>query len=222
MAFLPKGPLTLTGGCYCKAVRYMVQVPSWEERPLVPGALDTPISSNETVETRMPLINIDHCNTCRQVSGAIVQCWLICPAGWVEWDLLVKDEVASAVSEGEKAERVRLGTLEAVGPMTLQTKPPPRTYLALFSSSDRATRSFCSRCGTNLSYVSHKRAATPLATVDVATGSLDKESLELAKPDRHGWFDYGVGWVKHLLQKGDGGFLIRHHTGDVSRAVEDA
>lgn len=60
-----------------------------------------------------------------------------------------------------------------------------------------------------------------MATIDVTVGSLDSASLELVKPDRHGWWDFGVDWVKSLLRKGDGGFLIRHSTGDLTKAIED-
>ncbi|KIV87429.1 hypothetical protein PV11_02974 [Exophiala sideris] len=208
MAFLPKEALTLTGGCYCKAILYTIKVPAWDHRPAVPNALETPISTTESVETRVPVVGIDHCNTCRQVAGAIVQCWLICPAGWVEWDVLPMDP---------GAEHLHLSTIDAIGP--LRDEAAPSTYVTRFNASDKATRTFCSRCGTTLTYISHKRIGTPLATVDITVGSLDAESLKLTKPDRHNWWDYGVEWVQALFTKGDGGFLIKHGNSDLSKAL---
>ncbi|KIW34376.1 uncharacterized protein PV07_01155 [Cladophialophora immunda] len=213
MSYLPKEAINLTGGCYCKAIRYTVKVPAWGERPPVPGALETPISSTETVQTKLPLVDIDHCGNCRRQAGCLVQCWLIVPINWVEWDLQSKE----AAGNGQT---LHLSTREAVGPLQ-GTENLPSTYVSRFSCTDRATRVFCSRCGTNLTYLSHKHLDTPQAFVDVTVGSLDPESVELAKPDRHGWWDFGVEWIKTLLRKGDGGFMIRHQTGDVSRAVED-
>lgn len=221
MSYLPKESLTLTGGCYCKAIRYTVKVPAWQDRAPVPGALETPISVDEKVETRMPLIDIDHCDTCRHASGAMVQCWLIPPVTWVEWELLPKQSPPGSDSGGDKAHQpLHMSTVEAVGPLE-ENNNPPSTYVARFNCTTRATRTFCSRCGTNLTYVSHKYLNTPRAFVDITIGSLDEESLKLAKPDRHGWWDFGIDWVKSLMRGKDGGFLIRHQTGDVSRAVED-
>ena len=216
MSYLPKEALTLTGGCYCKAIRYSIKIPAWEHRPPIPGAVDTPISATEFVQTRMPLVDIDHCDTCRQVSGAMVQCWFICPVGWIEWDLLPKDPESGR----DTSRPFHATTVEAIGPVP-ENKSVPSTYLACFNATDRATRTFCSRCGTNLAYLNHRHLGTPAAFVDVTVGSLDPEWLKLAKPERHGWWNFGVEWVQTLLSKGDGGFMIRHPTGDVSKVVEE-
>ncbi|KAK5264844.1 hypothetical protein LTR99_009050 [Exophiala xenobiotica] len=210
MSFLPKEAVTLTGGCYCEAIRYTIRVPIWENRPPVPGALDTPISATETVQTRIPIIDIDHCNNCRKTSGALVQCWFICPVGWIEWDILSKE------SPGEI---FHLSTIEAVGPSS-DNLTSPSTFVTRFNASDRGTRTFCSRCGTTLTYISHQRIGTPEAIVDVTVGSLDRQSLNLAKPDRHAWWTYGVDWIQNLLTKGDGGFLLKHANSDMSKTIE--
>jgi hypothetical protein len=210
MSYLPKEAVTLTGGCYCKAIRYAIKVPAWQDRPPVPHAIETPISATEKVQTRLPIVDLDHCNNCRQQAGCLIQCWFIVPVSWVEWDLLTK--------QSSSAETLHQSTVEAVGPVN-EGKSPPSTFVSRFSCTDRATRSFCSRCGTNLTYVSHKRLDTAAAFVDVTVGSLDPNSLEMAKPDRHGWWDSGVEWIKNLLSKGDGGFMIKHQTGDVTKAI---
>ena len=212
MSSLPKDAVTLTGGCYCKAIRYTINIPPWDNRPAVPNALETPVSATEKIQTRMPLVDLDHCNNCRQQAGCLVQCWFIVPIAWVEWDLSVKTSSSS--------EKLHRSTAEAVGPAG-EVQDTLETFVSKFNCTENATRSFCSRCGTNLSYLSHKRLNTPMAFVDITVGSMDLDSLGLAKPDRHGWWDSGVDWVKTLLSKGDGGFLIKHQTGDVSKAIEE-
>ena len=204
MAFLPKEPLTLTGGCFCRACRYTIDVPALEDRPVHPTAKPTPISATESVETRIPVIDLDHCQNCRQVSGAIIQVWFICPADWVKWELQTTSGNTNSFS-----------TADAVGPEPKDQS----THLKRFQATDRATRSFCGNCGTNLTYYSHKRHG-PKAVVDITVGSMDKESLEVAKPDRHGWWDSGTGWIQDLVSKGSG-FLVRHSTGDMSQMVDE-
>lgn len=202
MAFLPKEALTLTGGCFCGACRYKICVPSWKERPVHPTAKPTPISAEESIETRIPVIDIDHCQNCRRTSGAIVQVWFICPAEWVKWEL-----------QTAAGDTIPISTEDAVGPEANDKS----FYLKRFQATDHATRSFCGKCGTNLSYFNHKRAG-PMAVVDIAVGSMDRESFEIAKPDRHGWWDFGTDWTRDLLTNGNG-FLVKHPTGDMSQVV---
>jgi hypothetical protein len=202
MAFLPKYPLTLTGGCFCGACRYTISVPALVDRPLDPTAKPTPISFTESVETRIPVIDIDHCQTCRRTSGAIFQVWFICPADWVKWDLQTSSGTTT------------FATADAVGPEPKDES----THLKRLQATDRATRSFCGKCGTNLTYYSHKRHGQD-AVVDIAVGSMDQESLEFAKPDRHGWWDSGTDWIRDLVTKGNS-FLVKHSTGDMSQVVD--
>lgn len=253
MAFLPQELMTLTGGCFCKAIRYTVKMPALEDRPLVPEALPTPIGPSDdggnTVPTRFPLVDLDHCDSCRRVSAAIIQCWLICPADWVEWSLTPRTGSRSEESgegglghkdsdgensrpdktAGQGGDRIHISTLAAVssqprleGEARGDSAPVARgdTYLARFHSSPDVTRTFCARCGTNLTFFYDRppsRRVPPV--VDITVGSLDPDSLNRIRPDRHGWWEDGINWVKELLRKGDGGFLIRHPTGAVNRAV---
>jgi hypothetical protein len=203
MAFLPKEALTLTGGCFCGACRYTIAVPALEDRPIYPPAAPTPISPTETVKTRVPIIDLDHCQMCRRVSGAIVQCWFICPTDWIKWELRTTDDNTVSIS-----------CEDGVGP----TAKEGDFHLKRFAATDRATRSFCGKCGTNLTYMNRRTDRAPI--IDITVGSLDQESFELAKPDRHGWWEFGTGWVKDLLTKGNT-WLIKHYTGDVSKVVEE-
>ncbi|KAH8690142.1 hypothetical protein BGW36DRAFT_390274 [Talaromyces proteolyticus] len=150
MAFVPKEATVLEGGCFCKAIRYTISIPAIADRPLVPRALPTSVGfdkgqadSPRTVPTNFPLVGLDHCQSCRQSSGAIIQCWFVCPAEWVRWSFLPRDdgksaplgpgersvvapEVASenllpsmeASETAEESSRIDLSTLDAVTPRT--------------------------------------------------------------------------------------------------------
>lgn len=274
MAFIPDGPLTLSGGCFCKKNKYTIKIPPLEDRIFVPGAIDTPIGLEtdgnlKSVPTRFPLVDIDHCNSCRRASGAIAQCWFICPTSWVTWDLVttasplsiylssdleIPESKEHPVNNNASSAAPPLGdttsiTKETPGmlcnvPAILAIGPPnPQqecegkklTALALsqpeiqekisltqFRSSPMVTRTFCSQCGTNLTYYRDRPGSAPFPPiVDITVGSLDAESIELIRPDRQCWWDEGVDWVKQLLRKGDGGFLIRHPGGDIGLEVTD-
>jgi hypothetical protein len=128
-----------------------------------------------------------------------------------------------------ESHRVHLSTIAAVAPrsrLAMEVRggdaPVARAdaYLTYLRPSPDVTRTFCARCGTNLTFFFDPPPSHPvLPIVDISVGSLDNESLNRIRPDRHGRWDDGVDWVKGLLQDGDGGFLIRHPTGAVNRTV---
>lgn len=263
MAFLPPEPLTLTGGCFCKANRYTINIPGLEDRGLLVDALETPVGVTEdggikTVPTRFPLIDLDHCDSCRHSSGTILQCWLICPSSWVTWDLLgrgydshtatfdgkPKDVKGSSMSPPSGTRRnpieieriTQVPSILAIGPehpqqhcegasstpLTL-TQPEllERTFITHYKTSPNVTRTFCSRCGTNLTYFMDRPISVPIPpVVDVTVGSLDTESAEYIRPDRHCWWEEALSWVKQLLL-GQGNFLIRHPGGDIGIEMKD-
>jgi hypothetical protein len=253
MAALPSTPLILTGGCYCGAIKYTAEIPKLEDRPLVPGALVTVLTASHPREehssphsedisspvtlftpTRLPLIPLDHCSTCRRLLGGIVQCWIILPQTWVNWDLLSKASSSSLVSSPYT--RAVLSTPDVVY--------SGKDFLSAFQSTidegtdGSVTRTFCSCCGTTLTFAfkaSQGAASRSLAStedgggevgkdfpalVNLTVGSLDDESLAMVRPDRHGWWDSGVGWIKDLLRKGDRG-LTRHPGEDVGAIAQD-
>jgi hypothetical protein len=247
MAFLPKEATTLKGGCFCKAIRYTIDIPSIEDRQLVPDALPTTISHDPTsaLSTLFPLVSLDHCESCRRASGGIVQCWAICPAEWIHWRFLLRDQDAETNSGQETVSNfkhdenieekphISLSTLDAVTPRTpkkgaIKTdtsnpslSPTAQTFITHVNSSPDAYRSFCARCGTNLTFFYDRPESSLMPPiVDITVGSLDSESLEKIRPDRHGWWDDGTEWIKKLLREGDGGVLIRHPTGRLNSAVD--
>lgn len=159
MAFLPREQHALTGGYFCKSIRYAVNIP----------ALAEPIDTKDGwgVEAGptaiLPCVLYDHCDSCWQASGSIVQCWLVCPEEGVEWSMLVRagpgtGSTAAASSRSsdepswEEAEdedrRVCLPTLAAVGTSHPKGDPNgqaapaeyPRSYLTYLNSSADVTR----------------------------------------------------------------------------------
>ena len=223
MALMQETPLTLTGGCFCSAIRYTISIPAMDSRPLVPGALPTPVdASGTTIPTRLPLTDIDHCQSCRRACGGLVQAWLIVPHAWVTFALQRREEGRTgSYSEpfiGSEGVVYRCGDVVVPSEDVLR-----ETYVERYESSPDIHRTFCTRCGTGLTYCyagDRPKEWTLGPIVDVAIGSLDQESIERVRAERHGWWDDGVGWIKELMTKGDGGFLIRHPTGRVNSKVE--
>jgi hypothetical protein len=112
--------------------------------------------------------------------------------------------------------RLELHTEEAVG---YNAQDRTDTFITKFNSSERAIRSFCSNCGTNIAYLPRRTPSNSFKQVDITVGSLDMDCEALARPDRHGWWNFGVDWVKKMLTSGDAG-LIKHPTGSLNLAVQ--
>jgi hypothetical protein len=223
MAFLPNHPLTLTGGCLCRAIRYQISIPEKSSRPLHPTAAPTPSQtpSGDVKEsaTRFPLIELDHCTSCRLAAGSIIQSWIVLPKSWVQWKLILRsspehEEVNKPVPKPNEEEYKKYSTIEIIEPGNEMLKS---TYLSTFTSSEDVHRAFCSRCGTSLTYcfTGPKPGWTfRERNFNVALGTLDGESLQMegVRPERHGWWTDGIGWFKRLVR---GGNLVRHATGSV-------
>ncbi|KAG4443005.1 hypothetical protein IFR05_001536 [Cadophora sp. M221] len=202
---LPSDGIILHGGCDCSGVQYKIKIPPLSSRPI--AFMDEKTGE----ESRYPHSFLDHCNKCRRVSGAIVQAWLTVPQDWVEW-----------TQTQNSGETVPSSTRDLI---QIQ-KGVESTSIAVanYVSSPGIVRSFCGRCGTNLSFVNRERdmgGDGKVATVDIVLGSLDEESfnVEGVRPDRHLYWDSGVEWVKRLVTEGDGGLgeggkVPRHPDGE--------
>ncbi len=143
-----------------------------------------------------------------------MQCWVIGPQGWVEFELLTRTRAPRLGGDeevngnGNGSGRVKFMCTEVVQPTkeTLET-----TYLGYYQSSPNVHRGFCTRCGTSLTYASSKDRGpswTAGPIVDVAVGTLDQESIERVRPERHGWWNHGVSWVREMIGEED--WVVRH------------
>jgi hypothetical protein len=94
------------------------------------------------------------------------------------------------------------------------------TYLSFFESSPTRTRSFCSRCGTSLTY-----AVVPMPEgwpdmLDIVLGTVDREDLEKGlAPEREMWHDRGIPWIQDFARNGSGG-IPRHPLADINIVKE--
>jgi len=203
MSELPAQGVILNGGCYCSNVRYKIIIPSYQDRPVT----TTNDKNKGRGEIRFPSINFDHCNDCRKATGTLVPSWIICPQSWVKWSVTASEvqfSVPTGCSEGsdiKDGKRVEIASEEFV-----QIPTALDGLLTAFNSSPETWRTFCSKCGTNLSFVClTKRGADKVPQIDINFGSLDRESLEKpgVRPNAHFYCRYGIDWVQKVLWEGD-------------------
>ncbi|OBT66121.1 hypothetical protein VE03_05129 [Pseudogymnoascus sp. 23342-1-I1] len=201
MAALPTTPFTLSGGCFCNAVKYTISVPDLESRPRIPNPPKLPLGPQSDVFRHLPIISIDHCNSCRRIAGTVIQSWFICLQRWTTFSLLSR----SSTGADDEARITPTTTVEVLRP---GKEILEKTYLSYFSSSKDVHRTFCGRCGTGLTY-HYSGENDELAAedkwgpyFDIALGTLDEEStkLEGVRPTRHGHCDDGIGWVKEMVE----------------------
>ncbi|KAF8852454.1 hypothetical protein BDZ45DRAFT_807477 [Acephala macrosclerotiorum] len=201
MTTLPTFPFELHGGCFCNAIRYTISIPELSARPIIPHRSKTPFGPENEVNERLPLISIDHCNSCRRVSGSVLQSWLICPQAWVEFSLEAQSQDAEVMKP----------TIRDI--LTPSQDLQECTFITGFSSSEHASRTFCGRCGTHLTFyysgpnqaVAEEGKWGPYC--DIVVGSLDKGSAEMEglRPSRQVWPRDGIEWVKRLVAEADFG-----------------
>lgn len=205
MSSLPSTPFVLHGGCFCKAITYTISVPDLSSRPFIPDIPARPFGPQTKVAERMPMIDLDHCNSCRRVAGTIVQCWLICPQKWATFSLLSRTDQTNSNTTEERT--ASFSTAEILRP---GKELEERTFIKGFDSSEHAHRTFCGRCGTPLSFMysgtddEMAKAENWGPYLDIALGTLEKESAEMEgmRPGRQGWFGDGIEWVKKVFDEG--------------------
>ena len=206
MPSLPDQPFTLTGGCYCQAIRYTISVPELSARPRMPEPLevDKSIGDHDPKSACYPQVETDHCSMCRRIHGSVVVVWFMLLRSWLQLSLLPKGATTSSSIQNDKDSRLQLDTTEVLKgvPDVVNT-----TFVTMFSSSKDAHRIFCSRCGTHITLWHDSPDDTPESEqkVDIAFGSLDPEFLEweALKPVVNGWEVSGIGWVRRWLRDGE-------------------
>jgi hypothetical protein len=202
MTSLPITPFVLQGGCFCKAITYTISVPPFASRPLIPEPPKRPFGPQNEVTERLPIISLDHCNSCRRISGAIVECWFICPQSWTSFSLIPRK--SSSEPSSHQAGSTPRTTSEIVRP----TKDlEEMAYVKAFQSSENAHRTFCGRCGTHLTFFYSGEDDDMAAEenwgpyFDIAVGTFDTESAEMRglRPGMQSWWGEGIGWVREVL-----------------------
>jgi len=183
---LPEKPFTLNGGCNCGSIRYRMNVPKFEDRPLSVYCDEHAISET----TRFPQVLIDHCNDCRRATGCMTPIWIATVVQYIEFS--IQGTVEKTWIKGDE-----IFKLENLG--TKQYTP-----LKWFKSSDTKFRGFCDNCGTSLCYRSTNLMPGWPDMVDILLGTVDREDLEKdwLKPERELWWEMGIPWVRDLTRDG--------------------
>jgi hypothetical protein len=201
---LPDNALSVEGGCNCGAVRYRLDIPMLAERPLHPLApKETPVP--------MPFLVLDHCNDCRRATGSLLPAWICVPID-MAFASLTRTSSATlapkAAARGGQAEE-RRGPWTPASDIFDPTPADTDHFLKSYESSNERWRWFCARCGTNVAYTAIMPAGFP-NMVDITIGSVDRRHLEgnALVPERHLWWDYGIGWIRCLATKGYGALPI--------------
>lgn len=250
---------TLTGGCFCSAIRYTIIIPPATDRPAVPDALPTPILSSldshtttdlQTSRTRQPqlapttypILELDHCSSCRRVCGSLVQCWLVVPLSWAAFTLAPRSANVAVTGSDFASQTSDSGPQDVSVPAADVVRPDAelvrRTYVGHYSSNGASQRVFCTRCGTPLTFfysgdVVGESGVEADDVFDIAAGTLDDGSLALIGPgteadgeegggigvQRHSHWDSGVPWVREAMY---GGLRrVRHPGGLPLEIVEE-
>ncbi|KAG8623268.1 hypothetical protein KVT40_008244 [Elsinoe batatas] len=204
---LPESPLSLHGGCLCRAVRYTIEVPVLQDRPQAQDAQQGDSDGSDDHQPRMPLVSWCHCTSCRVGSGGLVASWLGTPQAWVTF--------TTKEANGTTRHHVTRDIL--LGANALDQK----TTIGVYCHTKDNFRTFCRQCGSSLTFAEEGeetfRGMGPL--VDIATGTLDNDSLDLVRADRHTCWSDGRGWIKDLFRKGDEGSL-KHEKGTMGKVME--
>ncbi|KAF7908792.1 uncharacterized protein EAE98_012451 [Botrytis deweyae] len=227
---LPEHPLTVRGGCNCRAVRYKIQIPSLGDRPFHPYS--DKIKSGENVH--LPMIAIDHCNDCRRATGAVLPLWLCSPINYITSSLLRRSAASQSPTttsgctdsrdnaDGDSDEEHRRGPWLSAEEIFRPGLSGDDSFLTAFVSSDARTRYFCGRCGTNIGYrISPMPEGWP-EMLDVMMGTIDKKDLDSDAmiPERAVWVDHSIGWVKKLAREGLGN-IPQHPLTNVSIQAQE-
>lgn len=162
----------------------------------------------EEDKIRFPMSLVCHCNDCRSSSGALVNYAFACLNEYVSFKFETR--------EGNQLQQDWMPAANIFPPMSLEERK--ETWLQFYKSSEKITRSFCGRCGTNLTYCYWPMPSPWPRFLDIWAGTIDKEDLEREgddgawlKPVRHCWIDVEVPWIGKLACEGSGG--IPKHAG---------
>lgn len=210
---LPATPLTVHGGCNCRAVRYTIQIPVLSERLLHPSvATRVPPELKDTIACRLPFVTWDHCNDCRNATGALLPAFLCTPASTVTVTCVLSDSALTLSEENRQYPEAGIAVPAGKFPMPHRdgqhgltaaaaeytiTQPgldllaPPftgasaerSTWLRNYGSSEGRTRTFCGRCGTPLVYNVRPMPAGWPEMLDFVLGTIDREDLERETED---------------------------------------
>ena len=211
---LPEGPLTLHGGCSCRAIRYKIDIPPASQRPFNP-------SSENTI--RLPYAVLCHCEDCRRATAGLFLSGFFTPAEMVKVSLLSRSSPMLSSSIYYTNQAVGDAQREWV-PATEVFAPgiaPSDSFLTTYKSSEAVYRTFCGRCGTPLTVSLYPMPESWPTMLDIMLGSMDREDLkdEYMAPERQFFWNSGITWVKELINQGNTS-IIKHPSFNPSETAD--
>lgn len=216
---LPKEPFTIHGGCRCKAIRYEVSVPAYEDRP------QTVYKSRaaDIGDLRLPAVYVDHCNDCRSATSAILPMVLVSIMETARVSVLPRMARAEYAFDIPGSDREWLAANEVFHSDVPKLED---SYLSVYKSSPGRSRWFCNRCGTMFGYSADKGVIPKdwgwPAMLDIWLGTIDREDLEkdYMKPERIMWSEMGIPWVQEFVRGGAGG-IPEHPLTKIDKVMGD-
>ena len=204
---LPPHELVVKGGCNCGSIRYTVAVPALSLRPIHPSS--DPDSPHEPI--RLPYVFTDHCNDCRRSTGAIIPAWITTHIDTVSVTTRASSTSGKDTSADSAKEDVAGGTQRPARDIFTYVGSSGAgrettcvdTTLAVYESSEGVGRYFCGKCGTPIAW----RSRSSPIILDLVLGTIDREHLEGEElmPERHMFWDKGIGWAKKWVQSSNKG-----------------
>lgn len=155
----------------------------------------------ESDESRLPLSLVCHCNSCREITGQLAAYGVACEKKHVELSVLPKSQVGTAPLDDDH--RRWLPAAELLhGSNDLS-----ELCLAIYRSSPRRNKMFCSNCGVSFAHVSD-RDAIPKEwgwpeMLAIMLPTIDRTALEKDwwRPSRAMWTAVGIPWIRDHVKK---------------------
>ncbi|KAL3963400.1 hypothetical protein ACCO45_000404 [Purpureocillium lilacinum] len=185
----PNESFTARGGCQCKAVRYRVSVPAFQERASAPGLLPGMKSAEDV---RLPMSTVCHCNSCRGATGQLAAFGIAFEKAHVELSIVTRAGAESGLPlDGDRHWASAVALLD-------DQEQLEKLSVSLYDSSSRRRKIFAPEWGW------------PDAMA-IMTPTIDREFLskDWWKPERATWTACGIPWVRDLARGGLSG-LIEH------------
>ncbi|RSM07248.1 hypothetical protein CEP52_005355 [Fusarium oligoseptatum] len=198
-------PPKLSLSLRCRAVRFKVSVPPFEDRPLSP--YKTPgLELPDSVQPRFPMSVLCHCNGCRAATAQIGVSGMPTHAPTVSVSVLgpktgSDGSLAAPVSDDER-------TWTSWASMSSKFSADETSPLKRYESSPGRWRYFCGVCGSPIGYeVDPTSLPAELNWPHVVmlwTGALDRSILEKdwVRPDHIMFTSFGIPWVREQVKNG--------------------
>jgi hypothetical protein len=200
---LPSEPITLRGGCSCKAVRWRMSLPEASERALniyhSPGA--------DIGDVRLPTAAICHCNGCRQAVCALGAYGFTTDMATMELSIFPKTTVPNTKNVHDETRPAYVSALSVLDEP--QNTDISGLWLSHFESLPHRNRWFCGRCGTQLGMAPSKESLPAsfrlprIMSLWAATMDRDLLQNDWCRPEHIMNCSIAIPWVRDYVRNGE-------------------